>query len=99
MNLANPEDDTDGVNKRYLNSFVRSKEQTAVGSKLAIMGIDHNSNPVTSQSPIQIRVNEIIGVGSISSLPDTKFIIQSIPKSRASLELGSTLILKGHHLN
>jgi len=61
------------------------------------MGVDHNSNSVTSQSlsPVQIRENDIIGVGSISRLPDTKFIIQSIPKSKASLELGSTLVLKG----
>jgi len=60
------------------------------------MGVDNNSNhPITSQSLIQIRGNDIIGVCGISRLQDTKFKIQSIPKSRASLELGSTLVLKG----
>jgi len=44
---------------------------------------------------IKFRGNDIIGVGSISSLPDIEFIIQSISKSRASLELRSTLVLKG----
>jgi len=65
------------------------------GSKFAIMWIDNNSNLVTSQSPIQIGGNELIGVGSISSLPDTKFIIQFIPKSRASLDLRSTISVIG----
>jgi len=94
-NLANPEDNTNRVNERYLNSFVRFKERISVGSKLAIMRVNNNSNPITSQNPIQIRGNDIIGVRSISSLPDAKFIIQSIPKSRTSLELRSTLVLKG----
>jgi len=45
----------------YLNSFVRFKERIPIGSKLAIMGVDNNSNPITSQIPIQIR--EMISLG------------------------------------
>jgi len=44
-NLANPEEDTNGVNKR----FIRSKEWIPVSSKLNIIGVDDNSNPITSQ--------------------------------------------------
>ena len=64
-NLANPEEESDSVNKGFLDSnFVRFKDNIQLNTKLAVIGNDR----IASRSPIQVQGRNLIDVSSIRSL-------------------------------
>ena len=64
-NLANPEEESDSVNKGFLDSnFIRFKDNIQLNAKLAVIG----NNRIASRSPIQVQGRNLIGVSSIKPL-------------------------------
>ena len=98
-NLASPEEESDAVNKEFLNNsisgFVSYRSSLNFGSKLAVIGLNENRKSAVSISPIQVRGSVIYGLQTIGRLPNTTFRIQSVPNNGAKLELDDSLNLKG----
>ena len=98
-NVASPEEESDAVNKEFLNSlisdFISYKSTPNFGSKLAVIGLNENRKSVVSISPIQVRGSEIYGLQTIGRLSNTSFRIHSIPRNDASIELDDLLTLRG----
>ena len=64
-NLANPEEESDSVNKGFLdNDSIRFKDNIQINTKLAVVGNDR----IASRSPIQVQGRNLIGVNSIKPL-------------------------------
>ena len=69
-NLANPEEESDSVNKGFLDSnFIRFKDNIQLNTKLAVIGNDR----IASKSPIQVQGRNLIGVTSIRPLSHENF--------------------------
>ena len=64
-NLANPEEESDSVNKGFFDSnFIRFKDNIQLNTRLAVLGNDK----IASSSPIQVQGHNLIGVSSIRPL-------------------------------
>ena len=98
-NVANPEEESDSVNKRFventISNYVRYEDSVSLGARLAVIGIDSDEKPISSPSPIQIHRSVITGLNTINRLPDTTFRIQTYPNLTAFIELQDSLILRG----
>ena len=86
-NLANPEEESDSVNKGFLDSnFIRFKDNIQLSTKLAVIGNDR----IASRSPIQVQGRNLIGVSSIRPLSHENSI-----SNNTYITLGDLLYLRG----
>ena len=74
-NLANPEEESDSVNKGFLDSkFIRFKDNIQLNAKLAVIGNDR----IRSRSLIYVQDRNLIGVSSIRPLSHENYISNNI---------------------
>ena len=87
-NLANTEEESDSVNKGFLdNNFIRFKDNIQLNTKLAVTG----NNSIASITPIPVQGSNLIGVSSIRPLPHEN----SILNNNIYITLGDSLYLRG----
>ena len=85
-NLANPEEESDSVNKGFLDgNFIRFKDNIQLNAKLAVIGNDR----ISSRSPIQVQGRNLIGVSSIRPLSHKNSI-----SNNTYITLGDSLYLR-----
>ena len=73
-NLANTEEESDSVNKGFLDSkFTLFKDNIQLNTKLAVIG----NNRIASSSPIQVQGRNLIGVSSMGSLQHENSILNN----------------------
>ena len=81
--LSNPEDETDGVNKGFLDhsisNLVSFADSPPIGSSLAVLGADSEGKAIIAKTPIQIQGSRL----------------QTTSESTSFIQLGDGLILRG----
>ena len=89
-NLASPEEESDSVNKGFLESnFVRFEDNVQINSKLAII----DENRIASSTPIQVQGRDLIGVSTIRPVPQRNSVSDN--NSNIYIALGDSLYLRG----
>ena len=99
INLPTPVSNSEAVTKLFLenriSNFLQFQETPEFGSKLAITGIDNDSNHVVSFSPIQVRGHDLYGLENIFIFSETRFRIEKLNNPNVFIEMNGSLTLKG----